>query len=292
VDQAMSHAEYEQLAAGYVLGALEPDDEHRFQRHLEGCAVCEASVRELEEVAGALAYAAPPVEPPAALRASIRHEIGATAHPRRVRPFKPLVNRALLRTDRAQSSTDRALSRANRAQSRADRALSRANRALLTGLAVAACILALFALGFWNMSLRNENMLYRQRVAAFEEAGRLLQDPTTQTVRLTGPGTERGARATVFASSRQDRGALIVEGLGAPPAGRVYELWGIPNGKGLDQAMPATVFRTGGEGVAPFLFELPIQPNMTYGVTEEPGPGGSRKPTRPPILVGSSTTRA
>jgi hypothetical protein len=166
------------------------------------------------------------------------------------------------------------------------------NRALLTGLAVAACILALFALGFWNMSLRNENMLYRQRVAAFEEAGRLLQDPTTQTVRLTGPGTGRGARVTVFASSRQDRGALIVEGLGAPPAGRVYELWGIPNGKGLDQAMPATVFRTGGEGVAPFLFELPIQPSMTYGVTEEPGPGGSRKPTRPPILVGSSTTRA
>jgi hypothetical protein len=292
VDQAMSHAEYEQLAAGYVLGALEPDDEHRFQRHLEGCTVCEASVRELEEVAGALAYAAPPVEPPAALRASIRQEIGATARPRRVRPFKSRTDRALSRTNRALPRTTRGQSRATWGQSRADLALPRMNRALLTGLAVAACILALFALGFWNMSLRNENMLYRQRVAAFEEAGRLLQDPTTQTVRLTGPGTGRGARVTVFASSRQDRGALIVEGLGAPPAGRVYELWGIPNGKGLDQAMPATVFRTGGEGVAPFLFELPIQPSMTYGVTEEPGPGGSRKPTRPPILVGSSTTRA
>lgn len=293
MDQAMSHAEYEQLAAGYVLGALEPDDEHRFQRHLEGCAVCEASVRELEEVAGALAYAAPPVEPPAALRASIRQEIGATARSsRRARPFKLRTNQALPRTNWAQSRTNRVQSRTNRALSRTSRALPRASRALLTGLAVAACILALFALGFWNMSLRNENMLYRQRVAAFEEASRLLQDPTTQTVRLTGPGTERGARVTVFASSRQDRGALIVEGLGAPSAGRVYELWGIPNGKGLDRAMPATVFRTGGEGVAPFLFELPIQPNMTYGVTEEPGPGGSRKPTRPPILVGSSTTRA
>jgi Anti-sigma-K factor rskA/Putative zinc-finger len=257
VDQAISHAEYEQLAAGYVLGALEPDDEHRFRRHLEGCAVCEASVRELEEVAGALAYAVPPVEPPAALRASIRRKIGETARPRRVRPLQP-----------------------------------RTNRTLLTRLAVAAGVLALFALGFWNMSLRNENMLYRQRVAAFQRAGRLLQDPTTQTVRLTGPATERGARVTVFASSRQDRGALIVEGLSAPPAGRVYELWGIPNGKGLDQAVPATVFRTAGERLTPFLFELPIQPTMTYGVTEEPGPGGSRKPTRQPILVGSSITRA
>ena len=26
----MNHAELEQLAAGYVLGALEPDDEHAF----------------------------------------------------------------------------------------------------------------------------------------------------------------------------------------------------------------------------------------------------------------------
>ena len=32
----MSHSEYEELAAGYVLGALEPDDEHLFQQHLSG----------------------------------------------------------------------------------------------------------------------------------------------------------------------------------------------------------------------------------------------------------------
>ena len=36
----MSHSELEELAAGYVLGALEPDDEHAFQRHLEGCPTC------------------------------------------------------------------------------------------------------------------------------------------------------------------------------------------------------------------------------------------------------------
>ena len=29
MDTPMSHSEYEELAAGYVLGALEPDDEHR-----------------------------------------------------------------------------------------------------------------------------------------------------------------------------------------------------------------------------------------------------------------------
>ena len=29
---------------------------------------------------------------------------------------------------------------------------------------------------------------------------------------------------------------------------------------------------------------------MTYGVTEEPGPNGSQKPTQAPILVGSPST--
>lgn len=263
MDQAMSHAEYEQLAAGYVLGALEPDDEHLFQHHLKGCATCESSVRELEEVAGALAYAPPPVEPPAALRASIRRKVGATARPRGVVSFRP---------------------------GGAVSFRPRTRLALVNRIAVAACILALFALGFWNMSLRNENTLYRQRVAAFEQVGRLASDPSTQTVRLEGDPVERGARVVVFASSLQDKGALIVEGLAAPPPGKVYELWGIPSGQGLDRALPAKVFRTSGEGVQPLFFELPIQPNMTYGVTEEPGPNGSRRPTAKPILVGSSST--
>ena len=55
----MNHSDYEQLAAGYVLGALEPDDEHVFQQHLGGCPQCEASVRELEEVVGELVRLAP-----------------------------------------------------------------------------------------------------------------------------------------------------------------------------------------------------------------------------------------
>ena len=50
MDTPMSHSDYEELAAGYVLGALEPDDEHAFQQHLGGCSVCEANVRELEAV--------------------------------------------------------------------------------------------------------------------------------------------------------------------------------------------------------------------------------------------------
>jgi hypothetical protein len=253
----MSHAEYEQLAAGYVLGALEPDDEHLFRRHLDGCVICEASVRDLEEVAGALAYAAPPVEPPATLRASIRRQVGETARPRRRPVPQP-----------------------------------RWSSTLVTRVAVAAGIVALFALGFWNMSLRNQNHVYQQRIAAFEQATRLLGDSSVQLVRLEGAPTARGARLVVLASSPQDRGVLVVENLSPPPAGKVYQLWGIPKGAGLDQAMPATVFRSAAGDVRAVAFQLPIQPNMAFGVTEEPGPRGSQHPTQPPILVGSSQARA
>src|SRR4029450_2237053 len=82
LEPAMTHTDFEQLAAGYGLGALEPDDENTFRRHLEGCTTCEAAVRELEGVVGALAYTATPVEPPPSLRAPIRREIPATARPR------------------------------------------------------------------------------------------------------------------------------------------------------------------------------------------------------------------
>src|SRR4029450_3121300 len=78
----MSHSEYEQLAAGYVLGTLEPDDEHAFQQHLSGCSVCEANVRELEAVVGELAYAAPPGDPPDTLGAGVGREIPPEATPR------------------------------------------------------------------------------------------------------------------------------------------------------------------------------------------------------------------
>ena len=56
-----SHEEWDELAAGYALHALEPDEEMRFTEHLAGCDECTALLREHELVAaqlGALAFAA------------------------------------------------------------------------------------------------------------------------------------------------------------------------------------------------------------------------------------------
>jgi anti-sigma-K factor RskA len=248
VDTPMSHGEFEELAAGYVLGALEPDDEHAFQQHLGGCPICEASVRELEAVVGELAYSAPPVEPPDTVWAGIRREIRAEA----VRP-SPI-------------------------------ARPRGGNGRPAGwLVAAAAVLAVVALSLWNLSLRDQNAVYRDRVAALERATELVNEPGAARLALEGAPE---ARATVVASSRQDRGVLLVEDLPPLQQGRVYELWGVPEGD-IARAEKALVFvPLRRQGVQTLEFRVPIQPGTVFAITEEPGPDGSEKPTSDPLLIG------
>jgi len=50
-------------AAGYALGALDPDDRALFEEHLRTCEQCQAQVAEFSLVAASLATAAPAAEP-------------------------------------------------------------------------------------------------------------------------------------------------------------------------------------------------------------------------------------
>jgi anti-sigma-K factor RskA len=277
VDTPMSHSEYEELAAGYVLGALEPDDEQVFQRHLVGCPICEANVRELEAVAGELAYAAPPVEPPDTLWAGIRREI----EPEAARPA-PVPEAA------PEPAPVPAPGWPPARPAPAPRRRRRGAR-LLQGLAAAAAILLVAVVSVWNLNLRQENADYRARVAALERATQLANDPNASLVALNDADVPApaGAQATVIASSRQDRGVLLVEDLPPLQRDRVYELWGVPEGE-IARAQKALVFvPLRRQGIQTLQFEVPIQPGTAFAITEEPGPDGSDKPTTKPILVGA-----
>jgi anti-sigma-K factor RskA len=250
----MSHREFEELAAGYVLGALEPDDEHDFQRHLDGCATCEATVRELEAVTGELAYAAPPVDPPDTLWAGIRRQI----EPEAARHMTP------------------GASPRRRGRGRG-----------LPGLAAAAAIVLVVVLSVWNLNLREQNAAVRDRVAALERATQLANDPNASLVTLDDAPGPAGAQATVIASSRQDRGVLLVESLPPLARDRVYELWGVPQGDIAKAQKALTFVPLRRPGVQTLEFEVPIQPGTVFAITEEPGPDGSEKPTSQPLLVGA-----
>jgi anti-sigma-K factor RskA len=252
VEPALSHSDYEQLAAGFALGALEPDDEQEFQRHLEGCPSCRVSVREHDELVASLALAAPRVIPPSALRGAIRRGTGHTAR------------RRALRAVGSWSGSRVALR-----------------------LAVVVGIVVLFALSLWNLALREQRDLDRFRIGNLEAALRMLDDTSAQRVPLAGAANAQGARATVLASSRQDRGILVVEGLPRLPDDRVYELWSLPQ-RDPAQATKALVFSLrSGRGVRAIGFSVPMQPTTAFAVTEEPGPRGGDHPTSPPILAGA-----
>jgi anti-sigma-K factor RskA len=262
VDTPMNHSEYEQLAAGYVLGALEPDDEHVFQRHLGGCSECEANVRDLEEVVGTLAYAAPPVDPPETLWASIQREVRREARPEG-RRAQPQPQPRVVRPRRWVSP-------------------------LVARLGAAAAIVAVAALSVWNLNLRDENAGYRDRVTALEQATRLLNEPNTAKVTLEGSAA--GAQATVLAAEAQDRGVLVVENLPPLERGKVYELWGIPD-RGTGRAQKAVVFiPLRRQGPQTLEFQMPIERDTVFAITEEPGPEGSEQPTSRPILSGEAQT--
>ena len=64
-------------AGAYALGALEPDEELRLQRHLRGCAERREEVAAMRQVVGTLALSAPQYAAPAALRKRVLASVGS-----------------------------------------------------------------------------------------------------------------------------------------------------------------------------------------------------------------------
>jgi anti-sigma-K factor RskA len=73
--------------AGYVLGALDPEEAEAFERHLAGCDACRAEVAELRGLPGLLDQAAPAVEVPPGLRERTFAAVERAAEDGRRRPL-------------------------------------------------------------------------------------------------------------------------------------------------------------------------------------------------------------
>ncbi|MCV2491418.1 anti-sigma factor [Geodermatophilus sp. YIM 151500] len=82
------HEPFDELAVGWALHALEPEDETRFARHLPDCRRCASTVAETTELMAAMATDLPPAEPSDELRTRLRAAVAGTDQVRRptVRP--------------------------------------------------------------------------------------------------------------------------------------------------------------------------------------------------------------
>ena len=74
---------------------------------------------------------------------------------------------------------------------------------------------------------------------------------------------------------------LQMEGIEAPPPGKVYEAWIIPPGQ---QPVPAGVVRNGGQATVPLTGQAL---GSTVAVTVEQGPDGTGAPTSQPVMAGT-----
>jgi hypothetical protein len=69
----------QELAAPYVMAALEPDDQRRVDRHRNRCQSCEQVIVDTREAVSLLAFSVPMIAPPARAKSSLMDRIAQTA---------------------------------------------------------------------------------------------------------------------------------------------------------------------------------------------------------------------
>jgi len=203
------HLQYEELAAGHALSALEPEDEQRFLAHLAMCARCERDVDEHRSTMAAMAWTTDQVEPPPALLARIHEDVRAsgraTAPPASVPAPAP------------RGDTD--------APVRDEVAVARRRRSGVgpagRWTAVAAGAALVVSLGVWNVTLRSDREASQARISALERAVENFGRPGTEAVPLT---SEEGALVAVAMVHAREV-SLVVDGLIPNREGTTYVLW-------------------------------------------------------------------
>ncbi len=233
------------LSGAYAVDALDDLERATFERHLSECQECQAEVASLRETSALLADLVA-VTPPASLRASVL--AGITE----VRPIPPIL---------------------------ADAKPSERTRRRWTGLLVAAAAVTVIGSGvvvvqnlMGDATSQGPKYTVAEQVLRDNDAKRIVQE------------FQDGSKATVVVSEKVDKAVIVTEGMAAPPAGTVYQLW---YQRGTDM-VPAGV--------------MPVDPDATrvldgdargaraVGITVEPEGSSPDEPTTKPIAVFSIPT--
>jgi hypothetical protein len=259
------HQVFDELAVGWALHALEPEDEALFAVHLPDCPRCAATVAETTEVMGAMVRDLPAAEPSADLRARLLAAVETTEQVPARAP-EPL---AAVLPDAPHGVAPRPPA--------GGPDLPRWRRALPLSL-VAAAVAAIVGLGLWNVFLTSSQERLQETISAQEEVMEVLLTPGQATVApLQELGGQGRTVATVVAHS--DELQVVTDGLVVNDADETtYVVWGMGEGA----PVPLGIFdvprsqmdvRTVGSP-ATDLDGFPL-----YGISLEPGQQAPSEPT-------------
>jgi Anti-sigma-K factor rskA/Putative zinc-finger len=268
--RGLTHDEVVDLAASFVLDALEPDEMAAVREHLATCTEPHDEIVELGGVVPALAASVPLVEPPAALKARVMAAAAADLEARQIAADSTAIEAAAPPPPQADDVV---------------RPLRRGpNRLGAWALGIAA-VIAIVALGAWNLSLQrqlDDAQAYQQQVAAVLDAA---EQPGALTAVL------RAADATGpsgFAAVTSEGIARIAMRDLAPVSGsEVYEAWVIA-ADGVPVALGELQLQPGGAGYLE-AGGLPAESGIVLALTREPGPD-STTPSTAPISAGTATS--
>jgi hypothetical protein len=278
-DRDDEHRSWDELAVGWALHALEPEDETLFTHHLSGCARCGRTVAETSEVMAAMAGDLPQAEPSEGLRERLRSAVEETAQlpstgRRTAPPVTPAVPPAVAH---AAAGGDLGSLRAPLPLRAVDR--RPAWRRVLPTTLIAAAVAAVLSLGAWNVAVMNARDAAQATAA---EQARMLEGLLAPGRAAIAPVSHDGhAVATVVA---REHGVQVVA-TDLPVNDRddsTYVVWGMVDG--LPQ--PLGTF----DVVTPQMDLRPVGSSATglddyseYAISIEPG---RQAPSFPTEVVG------
>jgi len=275
----MTHDEFRESLPAFALDVLDPHERAEVASHLAGCESCAAELVALHRVVQNVGLDAPPVTPPAGLKARVIARVAAEAQAgpsERALPASPARQPDAIRRPFWNSRLALAASVMLAA---AASLYAFAMRAEVVSLRVATDT----ASGQVTR-LRDELATLRRERVTLQRTMDVLRAPDVLRVDLKGQTGAPAATGHAFWSRRAGL-AFAAEGLPALPEGRVYQLWAITG----SSPVSAGTFVASGSGDAsvtsPVAADAP--PPDAFGVTIEPT-GGSATPTMPIVLIGAA----
>ncbi len=260
------HAEFDELAVGWALHALEPDDEESFAVHLRGCSRCTVTVQTttgaLAEIAGALPEDEPRPELRDRIMGAVAREPQETQDPQQPQQHRPPA------PPPAAPPTPGASTPA-----------WRRGRVLAAAAVVLAVVVGL---GVWNVVLQGDRDHQASLAQLYSRAVHDVTRPGVPRAQLT---TAAGVPMATVVGGDDELRVVTVRMPENDTRTSVYVLWGVPK-HGAPKAIGTfdvtrdgindTVVRSTHAGA-----RFPA-----YAVSHEPG---RQAPTRPSAVIASGT---
>jgi hypothetical protein len=269
-----------ELASGFVLGALEPEEMADVRDHLDRCGEPHPELAELGGILPYLAVAPEPLEPPAWLRGSVlaavkadlqaRRPVGAPAERRTVEPAAAKAGVAA--SSIVPSAGVTSLDAARRSRS----------RQAVTWMTRMAAAVAVVALAGYSFVIQGDLNKAKQDQSHAIAVLNVLSQPDTRMVSLID--TE-GKGASGFAAFMPNGHILVsLNHLAATSGDQTYMVW-LTGANNVPVKVGAFTVGDDGKGWVE-VSSVPTSASMWIWVCREPN-GNATKPTGPTILSGT-----